>query len=110
MAAASIPSMEGIGMTGSGTPPGRVATTVAAAAAEAVTEAAMAPAISAAMAEGAAVAVAAGTERSSHLATGILCYSFAELLFSLYISPYIYLVVGIHCNESLASYMFHFLV
>ncbi len=110
MAAASMPSMEGIGMAGSGTPPGRGATTVAAAAAGAVTEAAMAPAIAAAMAEGAAVAVAAGTERSSHLAIGILCHSCSELLFSLYISPYIYLEVGIYCNGSFASYMIHFLV
>ncbi len=77
-----MPSMVGIGAAGSGTPPGRAATTVAAAAAaEAVTEAAMAPATAATMAEGAAVAVAAGTERSSHLANGILCHSCAELLF-----------------------------
>ncbi len=74
--------MVGTGAAGSGTPPGRAATTVvAAAAAGAVTEAAMAPDTAATMAEGAAVAVAAGIERSSHLANGIWCYSCAELLF-----------------------------
>ncbi len=88
MAAASMPSMEGTGMAGSGTPPGRAATT-AAAAAGAVTEAAMAPAKAAAMAEGAAVAVAAGIERSSQPATGILCRTCAELLFFLYLSTYL---------------------
>jgi hypothetical protein len=77
MAAASTPSMEGTGMAGSGTPPGRAATTVAAAA-EVGTEAAMVPAIAAAMAEGVAVAVAAGIERSSQHATGILCISCAK--------------------------------
>ncbi len=81
-------SMEGTGMAGSGTPPGRAATT-AAAAAVAVTEVAMAPATAAAMAEGVAAAVAAGIERSSQPATGILCLSCAEFLFfslSLHIS------------------------
>jgi hypothetical protein len=85
----------------------------AAAAAGAVTEAAMAPATAAIMAEGAAVAVAAGTERSSHLANGILCHSCAELLFYflyLDICPYIYPVIGIYCNGSVALYMIHFLV
>ncbi len=79
--------MVGTGVAGSGTPPGRAATTVvAAAAAGAVTEAAMAPDTAATMAEGAAVAVAAGTERSSHLANGILVYSCAELFIFSFIS------------------------
>ena len=93
MAAASMSSMVGTGAAGSGTPPGRAATTVAAAAAAgAVTEAAMAPATAAIMAEGAAVAVAAGTERSSHLANGIWCHSCAELFlfFCLVISAHIF--------------------
>ncbi len=77
MAAASTPSTVGTGVAGSGTPPGRAATTVmaavaAGAATEAVLEAAMAPDTAAIMAEGAAVAVAAGTERACHLANGIL--------------------------------------
>jgi hypothetical protein len=66
--------------------------TMAAAAAGAVTEAAMAPATAAIMAEGAAVAVAAGTERSTHLANGIWCHSCAELFlfFCLVISAHIF--------------------
>ncbi len=64
-----MPSMEGTGMAGSGMPPGRAATT--AAAAVAVTEVAMAPATAAAMAEGVAAAVAAGIERSGQPDTGI---------------------------------------
>ncbi len=83
-----MPSMEGTGMAGSGTPPERAATT-AAAAAVVVTEAAMAPAIAADMAEGVAVAVAAGIERSSQPTTGILCLSCAKFLFSLYLSTYL---------------------
>ncbi len=83
-----MPSMDGTGMAGSGTPPGRAATT-AAAAAVAVTEVAMAPVTAAAMAEGVAAAVAAGIEWSGHLATGIVCLSCAEFLF-LSISPHIY--------------------
>jgi hypothetical protein len=62
-----MPSMEGTGMAGSETPPGRAAT---AAAAAAVTEVAMVPATAAAMAEGVAAAVAAGTEQSSQPASG----------------------------------------
>jgi hypothetical protein len=46
----------------------------------------MAPDTAATMAEGAAVAVAAGTERSSHLANGILVYSCAELFIFSFIS------------------------
>jgi hypothetical protein len=65
----------------------------------------MAPDTAAIMAEGAAVAVAAGTERSSHLANGILCHSCAEL-FLIFLSrdicTYIYPVIGIYCNESAA--------
>jgi hypothetical protein len=86
-----MPSKEGIGMAGSGTPPGRAATTVAAAAAAAgaATEAAMAPAIAAAMAEGAAVAVAAGIERSSHFATGF-CATYVRSFYFFYISLHIF--------------------
>jgi hypothetical protein len=83
------------------------ATTVvaAAAAAGAVTEVAMASDTAATMAEGAAaVAVAAGTERSSHLANGIWCYSCAELFIFLSrdFCPYIHPVIGFYCNESVA--------
>jgi len=77
MAAVSTPSTVESGEAGSGTPLGRAATTMTAAAAagadtEAVTEAAMAPDTAASMAEGAAaaVAVAAGTERTGPLAIG----------------------------------------
>ncbi len=77
MAAASTPSTVEIGGAGSGTPPGRAATTVmvaaaAGAATEAAMEAVMAPDTAASMAEGAAVAVAAGIERACLLANGIL--------------------------------------
>jgi hypothetical protein len=93
MAAASTPSTVGTGVAGSGTPPGRAATIVMAAAAagaatEAVMEAVMAPDTAAIMAEGAAVAVAAGTERACHLANGILvllmCSAFFGFLLSLF--------------------------
>jgi hypothetical protein len=87
MAAASTPSMEGTGMAGSGTHPGRAATIVAAAVAG--TEAAMAPAIAAVMAEGVAVAVAAGIERSSQPATGILFISCAKFFILSILSAYL---------------------
>jgi hypothetical protein len=89
-AAASMQSMEGTGMAGSGTPPGRAAT-AAVEVAVAATEVAMAPATAAAMAEGVEAAVAAGTERSSQPATGIfLCFSRVEFFIcSLYLPKYV---------------------
>ncbi len=105
-AAASMRSMEGTGMAGSGTPPGRAAT----AAAVAVTEVAMVPATAAAMAEGMAAAVAAGIERSSKPATGIFFVSLecGVFYFVLSISPHKHQTVDSNCYGNNPSYMILF--
>jgi hypothetical protein len=97
MAAASMPSMEGTGMAGLGTPPGRAATT-AAAAAVAGTEVAMAPATAAAMAEGVAAAVAAGIERSCQSPPEFCVSRVRSFFIFLYISSHKYQSVGRNCN------------
>ncbi len=122
MAAASTPGTVENGVAGSGTPPGRAATTVMAAAAavaatEAVMEAVMAPATAAIMAEGAAAAVAAGTERSCHLANGILVVILCRVFLSFLLSPffsdfcqYILVVIGTYCNGCSPSTDFDYLI
>ncbi len=62
------------------------------------------------MAEGAAVAVAAGTERSSHLANGILVLLMCRAFLSRDFCPYIHVVIGIYCNGSVALYLIFFLI
>jgi hypothetical protein len=84
-----------------------MAAAAAVAATEAVMEAVMAPATAAIMAEGVAAAVAAGTERSCHLANGILVVILCRVFLSFILSPfflsrdfclYILVVIGIYRN------------
>jgi hypothetical protein len=97
-------SMDGTGMAGNGTPPGRAAT---AAVAGAVMEVAMVPATAAAMAEGVAAAVAAGIERSSQPPSDFLYFFCVRCFFfirSLNLT-HTYQSVGRKCNANNISYM-----